>query len=285
VVSTKPLVDACSADSAIRRSLRQSPFSGRGSSPSAYLVAAVVIFPALQTWWATLLAVSGTCGVAVALAEFAQGKGKATEPLLIARWDGLPSVAMLRYRDDRLDRTTKARYKRLLEANISGLRFPDPSVEENNPLEADDIYQSATPWLLSHTRDKRVFALLFQQNISYGFRRNMFGLRPFAIGIAIAALLATVVATIHELLGSGHIESANLVSAVIAVTALWFWIIIVTPDWVRITANGYAFELLAACDKLNSPTSGRRVTAGNKTQSAKAKPVIEFNSKMGDRGA
>jgi hypothetical protein len=233
------------------------------------LVAAVVIFPALQTWWATLLAVSGTCGVAVALAEFAQGKGKAIEPLLIARWDGLPSVSMLRHRDDRLDRTTKARYKSLLESNISGLRFPDPSAEENNPLEADDIYQSATRWLLSHTREKGVFALLFQQNISYGFRRNMLGLRPFGIRIAIAALLATVIATIYGLLGSGHIESANLVSGFIAVAALWFWMIIVTPDWVRIAANGYAFELLAACDKLNSPTSGRRATASNQAQSAK----------------
>src|ERR1700738_5332216 len=85
------------------------------------LVAVVVIFPALRTWWATLLAVTGTCGVAVALAEFAQGKGKAIEPMLISRWDGLPSVAMLRHRDDRLDRTTKARYKTFLEKNVSGL--------------------------------------------------------------------------------------------------------------------------------------------------------------------
>ena len=36
LVSTNPVVDTCFACSAIRRSLRQSPFSGRRSSPSAY---------------------------------------------------------------------------------------------------------------------------------------------------------------------------------------------------------------------------------------------------------
>ena len=216
------------------------------------LVAVVVIFPALRTWWATLLAVTGTCGVAVALAEFAQGKGKAIEPMLISRWDGLPSVAMLRHRDDRLDRTTKARYKTFLEKNVSGLHFPDAPGEAQNPAGADNEYHSATRWLLSHTRDKRVFALLFQQNISYGFRRNLLGLRPYGIGLSIVALLATAAAAAYQFLSNGHADSADFISGLISVAALWFWVLVVTPSWVTIAANGYAFELLAFCDKLNS---------------------------------
>jgi hypothetical protein len=55
----------------------------------------VVLLPSLQSWWAILLTVTGTCGVSIALAEFAQGKGKALEPKLISFWDQLPSVSML----------------------------------------------------------------------------------------------------------------------------------------------------------------------------------------------
>jgi hypothetical protein len=89
------------------------------------LVAAVVIFPSLQSWWAALIAVSGACGVSIALSEFAQGRGKKLEPNLVEKSDGLPSVAMLRHHDRRIDSATKARYKAFLEKKVSGLRFPD----------------------------------------------------------------------------------------------------------------------------------------------------------------
>jgi hypothetical protein len=219
------------------------------------LVAAVVLFPALQSWWATLLAVTGTCGVAVALAEFAQAKGKAVEPDLLRQWGGLPSVAMLRHRDGRLDPTTKARYKEFLAKRVSDLHFPDEASERQNPLDADSIYQSATRWLLTQARDKKIFALLFQQNISYGFRRNLLGLRPYGIGSSLAALLVLIAAVAWTVLNHGSIKSEILIAGVIAVAALWFWASVVRPSWVEIAANGYATELLAACDKLKSSAS------------------------------
>jgi hypothetical protein len=216
------------------------------------LVAAVVILPALQTWWATLLAVTGTCGVAVALAEFAQAKGKAIEPALLRQWDGLPSVAMLRHRDGRLDGTTKTRYKAFLEKHVSGLDFPDEASERQYPAEAEVSYQSATRWLLAQTRDKKVFALLFQQNISYGFRRNLYGLRYFGMGSSIMAVLLLIAVPAWGLIIHGVIKSEILVAGVIALAVLWFWVSVVRPTWVAIAANGYAHELLAACDRLHS---------------------------------
>ncbi len=216
------------------------------------LVTAVVIFPALQAWWATLLAVTGTCGVAVALAEFAQAKGKAIEPALLQQWDGLPSVAMLRHRDGRLDATTRNRYKAFLEKHVSGLAFPDEASERQNPARAEVTYQSATHWLLAQTRDKKIFSLLFQQNISYGFRRNLYGLRYFSMGSSIIALLLLIPVVARGFVIQGEIKGEILIAGVIAVAALWFSAIVVRPAWVAIAANGYAHELLAACDRLNS---------------------------------
>ena len=156
------------------------------------LVGAIVLFPSLRSWWATLLAVTSACGVSLALSEFAQSKGKALEPGLIKLWDGLPSVAMLRHRDTRLDTHTKARYKGFLEKAVPGLAFPDEASEKANPVGADQVYESATKWLLTQTRDKKVYSLLFEWNISYGFRRNMLGLRAYGTFLSVITLIVTL---------------------------------------------------------------------------------------------
>jgi hypothetical protein len=228
------------------------------------LVGAVVMLPSLQSWWATLLAVTGTCGVSMALTEFAQGKGKSLEPRLISLWDKLPSVAMLRHRDSRLDNHTKCRYKVFLAANVPGLIFPDAAAEAVSPAIADDAYQSATNWSLARTRDKRIFGLLFEKNISYGFRRNMLGLRLLGVGVSLIALAGTIIAAIHETIIGRQIDGTLVFGAFVALAALLFWTMVVKPSWVEIAATAYARELLAACDSLMDkipvyrPTEARR---------------------------
>jgi hypothetical protein len=212
------------------------------------LISAVVLLPSLQSWWAILLAVTGACGVSVALAEFAQGKGKALEPKLISFWDQLPSVSMLRHRDSRLDTQTKCRYKAFLASNVPGLIFPDAVGEAANPAMADDAYQSATNWLLARTRDKKVFRLLFEKNISYGFRRNMLGLRSLGIAVSLVALAGTVIAAVHETIVSHQMDGMMVLGGLVALAALLFWITVVKPTWVEAAGIAYARELLAACD-------------------------------------
>lgn len=210
------------------------------------LVAAVVVFPSLQSWWAALIAVSGACGVSIALSEFAQGQGKALEPHLVDKWGGLPSVAMLRHRDGRIDTATKARYKAVLEKKVSGLRFPDAAAETNDPALANDAYYSATRWLLSQTRDKKIFYLLFQQNINYGYRRNMLGLKSWGIGVSVAALVALAG---HTAIRPLPVAETVVIAIIVCAAILAYWLIAVRPDWVKTAANAYAFELLAACDR------------------------------------
>jgi hypothetical protein len=206
------------------------------------LVGAVVMLPSLQSWWATLLAVTGTCGVSMAMSEFAQGKGKALEPGLISLWDKLPSVAMLRHRDSRLDSHTKCRYKAFLAANVPGLIFPDAAVEAASPAFADDVYQSAT--------NKKIFGLLFEKNISYGFRRNMLGLRHLGIAVSLLALAGTAIAAIHDTIVARQIDGTLIFGTFVALAAFSFWTMVVKPRWVEIAATAYSRELLAACDTL-----------------------------------
>ena len=237
------------------------------------LVGAVVMLPSLQSWWATLLAVTGTCGVSMALAEFAQGKGKALEPSLIASWSGLPSVAMLRHRDERLDPHTKRRYKDFLQGAVPGLVFLDAASESADPVRADEAYQSATRWLLAQTRDKQAYSLLFEWNIRYGFRRNMLGLRRFGIFVAALGLVATVADNILITVRAGQVNGTLIIGAAVALVGLWFWITVVKPGWVEIAANAYARELLAACDRLKSTrTQEKPKRGGRRSREASGSP-------------
>jgi hypothetical protein len=157
---------------------------------------------------------------------------------------------MLRWRDRRIDDTTKTRYKTFLTDNILGLNLPDAGAEAANPAMADDAYQSATNWLLARTRDKKTFGLLFEKNISYGFRRNVLGLRRLGVAVSLVALAGTTIATIHETIVGGQLDGTLVFGGLVALAALLFWTTVVKASWVEAAANAYARELLAACDSL-----------------------------------
>ncbi len=146
-------------------------------------------FPALRALSPTLVALVGFCGGIVWLSHLARDRGKTLEPHLYAGWDGMPSTAMLRHRDARLLAPLKARYKACLQKHLPEQPFPSEEEERRDPGAADAIYASAGAWLLSHTRDRARFALLFEENVNYGFRRNFWALKPVALTVAVVSLL------------------------------------------------------------------------------------------------
>ena len=134
------------------------------------------------------VAILAGCGMMFWLANLARDRGKALEHKMFSDWGGKPSVQLLRHKDSRIDPVTKQRYHTALSARMS-VKFPSAEDESADPAGADAAYESATKWLLESTRDTRRFALLFKENVAYGFRRNMLGVRPYGAGIAVAALI------------------------------------------------------------------------------------------------
>jgi hypothetical protein len=61
--------------------------------------------------------------------------------------------------------------------------------EQADPARANDFYLSANAWLRDRTRDPRTFSILFGENITYGFRRNLLGLKPIALMVNLLVLL------------------------------------------------------------------------------------------------
>ena len=112
--------------------------------------------------------------------------------------------------------------------------------------------QFAVQWLLAQAPDRRRFPLVFQENVNYGFRRNLWGLRPAGLMIATTCLVANVAAIFaaHNAENKLHVE--GLIALIITSLLVFLWIKIVKPDWVRVPAFAYARALFQMCEVLSA---------------------------------
>jgi hypothetical protein len=169
---------------------------------------------------------------------------------LFAGWGGKPTTVLLRHRQSPFDEATLARLHGWL-ASVTGVPAPSKRKESANPAEADEVYEAYVRHLRDATRDKHQYPLVFEENVSYGFRRNAWGLRPFGIALAVAGVLGGSLGIYR------HASDAGLGLAV-AVTVvntllLCFWVFWVRRSWVRIPAQAYAERLMEAALRLAGP--------------------------------
>lgn len=122
---------------------------------------------------------AGVLVILYALSDIARRRGKRIEPKLFAWLGGVPSERVLRCGDDTLDELSKERYRAFLAEKL-GRQPPGADEETSEPGAANVFYKAAGNWLRERTRDKDKFDILFYENISYGFRRNLLGLKSIA---------------------------------------------------------------------------------------------------------
>jgi hypothetical protein len=193
-----------------------------------------------------------SCGGAFLLTQLARDRGKRGESALFNQWGGMPSITILRHSNQRIDALTKARYHKRLSALVKGTKSPSVAMEEENPRLSDDTYSTWCSYLRSHTRDTKKYALLFQENVNYGYRRNVWGLRPF--GLTTSALSLVICSGWAYLVykASGHVQGELVGSAVIDLLLLTFWGVVVSPQWIQIPANAYAERLVETVEHLSA---------------------------------
>jgi hypothetical protein len=203
-----------------------------------------------------LITTLGCLGVVYLLMTISREMGKRKENRLFEEWGGKPTTQLLRHRDQAIDPISKNRYHQFLARNLH-LQFPTVADELHDPGSAEDKYESGAKWLLDHTRDTKTFHLLFNENVEYGFRRNCLGLKPYAIGIDLAALAWLLGAagfasmngvTVTQL---GQMTTAEYLAVAFIVVWLAIWLFFVTKRTVRSSAFMYAELLLRACDVLD----------------------------------
>ncbi len=217
----------------------------------APLVAATVaILSAKLTGLQSFAATVVGCGGAFLLTQLGRDSGKKGEKRLFEKWGGLPSVAIFRHRDTRLDSITKVRYHKKLAGLVREAKAPTIEQEQADPVAADEVYIAWSNYLRVNTRDAKKFTLLFHENINYGYRRNVWGLRPIGIIVCVVSCLACGVQlyVVHQ--SKGKLDEAVAGAGAFAFVLLMLWVFRFTENWVRVPADAYAVRLVECAEAL-----------------------------------
>lgn len=200
--------------------------------------------------WESIWAIIVWCGGAKLLWEVGRDQGVKKQEYLFDLWGGRPTTQSLRYKNAPNRTTLERRHKKLQEL-LPDIVIPTAAQEENDPKEADEVYKTCTDFLKSKTRDKKKFPLIFKENCSYGFRRNLWGMKPIGITTTAIGFAIIIVFILYRLFAKAESIPVNLIfCGLINLILLLLWLFWFKPEWVRIPAEAYAERLLEAIERL-----------------------------------
>lgn len=180
-----------------------------------------------------------------------RSSGQKAQALLYEKWGGKPSVLALRHNNSLIDSAVKQRYHRILADKIADVVMPSQRSEADDLTFADAQYNVASEWLLSNTRDKTKYPLIFAENVNYGFRRNMYGLKKWAVILYQPILMLSIVLLFEKwITPTKDFSALDILSVFSSACLLFIWVFIINPDWVKETADDFSKQLYKACDSL-----------------------------------
>jgi hypothetical protein len=224
--------------------------------PSLLLIApvAVCILAIMKpefSWLKTVCGLIVAAGGTYWLSQLARDPGKNLEPGLWKSWGGAPSIAILRHSDSRVDPITKSRYHNCLCELVRGTSAPTEEAERADPISADICYAAWSTHLRNSTRDQKRFHLLFDELVSYGYRRNLLGLRPLGIASSSIASVTCAVFLCLKITRRQQVPAAVWLATGATLLLFLFWLFRVSGTWVRLPADNYAGRLVEAVDDLH----------------------------------
>lgn len=215
--------------------------------------ASIVVFPFTFLGIATLeegeivdagFALLAGAGVLLFLANYVRSQGRSVEKYELKKaWDELPTTYMLRTSHSG-NEYQRDRWRMRLE-ELTGAPLPSSSDESMSPQESNRRYHSAVRYLTArvHVSAGR-YPKVQDENINYGFRRNLYSLKRLAmVAVSISAVLS-VIFCISDLISA--YQFCWLVGVQSA--AFWAWLKIVNIAWVQDSAESYAGKLFETLD-------------------------------------
>lgn len=221
--------------------------------PAVIGIAPAIALAAIAVSWTTfsLPQVIATVAIGVLFivaSDVARQMGKKTERKLFSATGGRPAIRQLRYNDRTFDNITKDRYRNFLALKL-GETPPTEAEEFNSPEKSVGFYDRCGTWLRERTRDKTKFNVLFEENITYGFRRNLYGLKipglflNLIVVIVCFSLLSPYGATVIETTRA-EISAVFVIASIHAIYLLFF----VTKKSVMEAADQYSRQLIRTCE-------------------------------------
>ena len=193
-----------------------------------------------------------------ALSDFARRCGRSVEQKIFTNNGGMPSIVLFRRNDAVIDEGSKERYRNFLAKKLN-IGVPSSEQEFEDQQVADKFYEQCGVWLRENTRDVKKFSLLFSENVTYGFRRNIFGLKRLAIGLN----LLTVIVCVGLLWNSAWTLTGDRAERIeiillIAFAHLVYMIFAVRESVVWEAANVYARQLILSCESFLTASKGKK---------------------------
>ena len=194
----------------------------------------------------------------VVFADLARRAGRAIEPSLYFEMGGKPSVVFLRHRDSNFDPESKKRYLFFLARKLQS-KAPTAAQEDEHPHDADVFYERCSTWLRERTRDTNNYRILFLENCTYGFRRNLLGIKYWGLALNVVIVLASLFCLVFgpfELFNLTH-KQFGIIFMVAAVHALFF-MLGVNKRGVFDASRTYGRQLILSCEGqiANDETTG-----------------------------
>jgi hypothetical protein len=205
------------------------------------MISIAISFPKTFSTFSGFVALAAGTGLLQFLTHLARDRGKALEEELYYKWGGMPSVTLFRHRDDRISKPAKIKYHNFM-SRASNINAPTKEEESSQPTIADEIYLSWSDFLRGKTRDKKKFELIFKENINYGFRRNLLGIKWYCVLSSLTALTILF----SPIINSGKITELIISTALLCTLYIFIFIIVVTDSWVKVVADSYGKQLIEA---------------------------------------
>jgi hypothetical protein len=242
-----------------------SPLDGY-SLKARYLPALVVMLPlwlAFAVWFPPdkqFLGVFASAGVTLVLStllsQLGRDAGKARQKALFMEWGGPPSTRALSYQTGIVNHVTLARCHAALRTLVPTLELPESeAAEKDNWDSAKKNYESASDYLREATRDKTAFRLVYAENVNYGFRRNLWAMKPGGIAACVIAVAAVVVHALTREPTKEALTGIDAASGLMAVVLFTFWCLRFTKSWVKMSADEYSSRLIASAEVLATKTN------------------------------
>lgn len=183
------------------------------------------------------------------VAELARRAGKHVEARMFKATDGRPVNLELSFEDTTIDDATKARYRRFLAEQV-GMEAPTRESEAEDPAMARQFYAACYEYIRLNTYNTEKYRILFNENIGYGYLRNLLGLKPYGIAINCAAALAALGLYIKQPAFASMSDGKLLIQAGLAAWHILYLTLGVTERSVLAASKRYARQLTLSCETL-----------------------------------
>ncbi len=207
-------------------------------------------FPNESAGTGLLVGLLTTFGLTALLAQIGRDLGKQKEKHLFGIWGGVPTSRLLSHRHSKLSQPTLTRYHAKLRSLLPDLQIPTPDEERRDPTRADQVYESCVSYLREQTRDRKRYPLIFEENINYGFRRNLWAMKAAGLALAVLGLVVCAILLVSHWIRSGSIPFLGATSLVTNTFLSVWWVFRIKPRWVRLAADAYAERLIGTVEVL-----------------------------------